>query len=99
MFDVINNTEFLTAIGIANAPEDVKTTLVQGIENLAKDKLIVKISDKITDAQAEEFGNITDEQQAADWLKTNVPDFYNMVKEVFEDIKYDILSRKAEVVG
>lgn len=99
MFDISNNTEFLTAIGIINAPEDVKATLIAGIENLAQQKLITEISDKLTDAQAEEFGNITDEKQAYDWLMANIPDFENIVTKVLSDIKQDILNRKSEVVG
>ncbi len=99
MFDVANNTEFLTAIGIADAPEDVKAKLVAGIEDLAQKKLVVALSDKITDAQAEEFGNITDEQQAYNWLMTNVPDFKQIVTDIFAEIKNDILARKANVVG
>lgn len=99
MFDIANNTEFLTAIGINNAPEDVKATLIDGIEKLAKERLIIKVSEKITDAQAEEFANITDEQQAADWLSINVPEFPAMVTEVFREIRDEILQHKLTVVG
>ena len=99
MFDIANNTEFLTAIGINNAPEEVKEKLIAGIENLAQQRLITKLSDKLTDEQAEEFGNITDEQQAADWLNQNIPDFADLVTEVFSEIKNEILEHKMNVVG
>lgn len=99
MFDIANNTEFLTAIGINGASEEVKAKLITGIENLAQERLITKISDKLTDEQAEEFGNITDEQQAADWLNINMPEFPSLVTEVLEEIKTDILTHKANVVG
>ena len=99
MFDIANNTEFLTAIGINNAPEDVKAKLIAGIENLAEQRLITKVSDKLTEEQATEFGNITDEKQAADWLNANMPDFPNLVTEVFEEIKNEILEHKMNVVG
>jgi hypothetical protein len=99
MFDVANNTQFLEAIGIANAPEDVKATLVAGIENLARDRLVIRLSDKLTEEQANQFGNITDEQQAKDWLQANVPDFSQIVTDVFEEIKNEILSHKADVIG
>ena len=99
MFDIANNTEFLTAIGINDAPEDVKAKLIAGIENLAEERLIAKVSDKITDEQAEEFGKITDEKQAADWLNANIPDFSNLVTEVFAEIKNEILEHKMNVVG
>ena len=99
MFDIANNTEFLTAIGIANAPEDVKAKLIAGIENLAQQQLVEVMSDRITDAQAEDFGNITDEQQAYNWLMANIPDFQQIVTDVLADIKNDILTHKANVVG
>ena len=99
MFDIANNTEFLTAIGINNAPEDVKAKLIAGIENLAQERLITKVSDQITDEQAEEFGQITDEQQAANWLNEHVPNFESLVTEVFEEIKNEILEHKNNVVG
>ncbi|MBP5647814.1 hypothetical protein J6X04_00795 [Candidatus Saccharibacteria bacterium] len=99
MFDIENNTEFLTAIGINNAPEDVKAKLIAGIENLAEKKLITRISDIVTDEQAEHFGSITDEQEAANWLNANIPNFQDIVTEVLTEIKNDILQHKATVVG
>ena len=99
MFDIANNTEFLTAIGINDAPEDVKAKLIEGIENLAKENLITKISDRLTDEQAEELSKITDEKEVADWLNANLPDFQSLVTEVFTEIKNDILMHKANVVG
>ena len=99
MFDIANNTEFLTATGINDAPEDVKAKLIAGIEELAKERLITKVSDRITESQAEEFGQITDEQQAADWLSANIPDFPDLVTEVFTEIKNEILQRKVNVLG
>ena len=97
MFDVANNKEFLTEIGIANAPEDVKAKLIAGIEDLAKKRLIIKLSERLTDAEAEEFGAITDEQQAYNWLMAKVPDLQNIVVEIFAEIKRDILEHKANV--
>ena len=99
MFDIANNTEFLTAIGIDNAPEDVKAKLIAGIENLAEKKLITRLSDIVTDEQAEQFGSITDEQEAANWLNTNIPNFQEIVTEVLAEIKDDIMQHKAAVVG
>ena len=99
MFGIADNKEFLKAIGIDNASEDVKQTLIAGMENLAQQKLVAKISERITDEQAEEFSRLTDDKQVADWLKTNVPNFESMVTEVMDDMKNDILKHKMEVVG
>ncbi len=99
MFGIAENQEFLKAIGIADAPEETKQTLIAGIEDIAQKKLVIKLSERLTEEQAEEFSKITDEKQASDWLLTNVPDFEAMVTEIFNDIKYDIMQHKMEVVG
>ena len=99
MFGIADNQEFLTAIGIADASEETKNQLIAGIETLAEQRLVTALSDKLTDAEAEEFGKITDEQQARDWLMTKVPDFQEIVTNILADIKNDILLHKAEIIG
>lgn len=99
MFDIANNTEFLTALGINDAPEDVKTKLIAGIEDLAQQRLVVRLSERLSEDQAEEFGNITDEEQAKNWLAANVPDLESIVTDVLSEIRYEILRQKSEVVG
>ena len=99
MFDIANNADFIKALGIADADEETKSTLIAGLEDLAQQKLITKISDILTDQQAEEFGQIADEKQAYDWLTTNIPNFTDMATEVLAEIRDDILTRKVEIVG
>ena len=99
MFDIANNTEFLEALGINDAPEETKAKLIAGLEDLAKERIVVKLSERLSEDQAKEFGSITDQQQAYDWIMANIPDFEQMVTDVLSDIKFDILRQKAEVVG
>lgn len=99
MFGIADNTEFLTAIGIADAPEETKAKLIAGIEDLAQKRLVIKLSERLSEAQAEEFDAITDEKQAYDWLTANVPDFQQIVTEVLSEIKNDILTHRANVIG
>ena len=99
MFDIANNTEFLTAIGINDAAEETKSTLIAGIEQLAYQRLIIKLSEVMTDEQAEEFSKITDEKQAYDYLIAAVPNFQDLVTEILAEIKDEILTHQATVVG
>jgi hypothetical protein len=99
MFDIANNTEFLNAIGINNAPEETKTKLINGIEALAEKRLIVKLSEVMTEEQAEEFSKITDEKQARDYLINAVPNFEDLVTETLAEIKDEILTHQAAVIG
>ena len=99
MFGIADNQEFLTAIGIADAPEETKAKLIAGIETLAEQRLVTALSDRLTDEQAEEFGKITDEKQAYDWLMSNVPDFQDIVTKILSDIKDDIILHKQTIIG
>ena len=99
MFDIANNTEFLTAIGINDAPEETKAKLISGIEALAEKRLVAKLSEVMTDEQAEAFGQITDEKQAYNYLMNTVPNFQDLVTEVLTEIKDEILTHQAAVVG
>ena len=99
MFGIANNTEFLQALGINDAPEETKAKLIAGLEDIAKERLVIKLSERLSEEQAKEFGSITDEQQAYDWIMTNVPDFEQIVTDILSDMKFEILRQKAEVVG
>lgn len=99
MFDIANNTEFLTEIGINDAPEETKATLIAGIEDLAEKRLITRLSEVMTDAQTEELSKITDEQQVYDYLLSVVPNFQDIVTGILADIKREILTHQAKAVG
>ncbi len=99
MFDIANNTEFLTEIGINNAPEEKKAALIAGLEQLAQDRLINRLTEVMTDEQAKEFSEITDEQQAYDYLMRVVPNLQDIVAEIFSDLKKEILTRQQSIVG
>lgn len=97
MFGIADNHEFLTAIGIENAPN--RDEIVARLEKIAEQKLTIKISEKLTPAQLEEFNNIADEEQAFNWLTANLPDLPNLVTESLSEMKDEILSTKAAVLG
>ena len=99
MFDIANNTEFLTEIGINNASEEKKAALIAGLEQLAQDRLINRLTEVMTDEQAKEFSEITDEQQAYDYLMRVVPNLQDIVTEIFSDLKKEILTRQQSIVG
>ena len=97
MFGIANNTEFLTAIGINDAPEDIKIRLIAGIEDLARKKLVIRVSEVITSEQAEQFNNIKDDAESYNWVMANIPNFQKIVQEVLSEVKDDILRHKESV--
>lgn len=97
MFNIADNHEFLSAIGIENAPN--RDEIVANLEKIAQQKLTIKISERLTTAQMEEFNNIADEEQAANWLITNLPDLTDLVTASLSEMKDEIISTKAAVLG
>ena len=97
MFGIANNTEFLTTIGIADAPEETKAKLIADIEELAKQRLSANLAERLTESQIAEFDSITDEKQAANWLAANVPDFSDIITGIVADLQNDILAHKTNI--
>ena len=59
MFGIADNHEFLAALGIENAPN--RDVIIANLEKIAQQKLTIKISERLTAAQLEEFNSIVDE--------------------------------------
>lgn len=94
MFGIESNVEFLSEIGINDAPEEEKMSLINGIEELIMNRLVVEMAGCLTETEAEEFNRIADEDTAFDWLNTHVPDFLDIVKSIVDDIQFDIINRR-----
>lgn len=97
MFGIADNHEFLSKIGVENAPN--RDEIVAQLETLAQQKFIIKLSEKLTNEQLEELDSIEDEEQVARWIQTNVPDFDKLAEAALAEIKYDILINEAAVLG
>ena len=97
MFGIADNHEFLSAIGIENAPN--RDAIVANLEKIAQQKLTIKISEKLSPTQLEEFNNIVDEEQVANWLARNLPDLPNLVTESLSEMKDEILLTEEKIVG
>ena len=97
MFGIADNHEFLTAIGVENTPN--RDAIVANLEKIAQQKLTIKISEKLTPTQLEELNNINNEEQVANWLADNLPDFPRLVTEALSEMKNELLSTKSAVLG
>ena len=90
MFGIAENIELLKDIGIADAPEEVKQPLIAEIEDFARKKLAIKLSERITPQQAEELAGIAEEQKVHEWLSSNLPDCDSIVSDIIDEVKNEI---------
>ncbi|NLA43178.1 hypothetical protein GX865_03460 [Candidatus Saccharibacteria bacterium] len=69
--------KFLQEIGLGDLPEDQKQAFLEQVYSSLEERVGVRLSEGLTDAQFEEFEGIIDRDPAkvAGWLGTYVPNF------------------------
>lgn len=69
----------------------------------AEEELEVRVGQAVgadlTDAQVEEFDQIVDLNQAADWLEQNAPNFREIAEHVFQNFKEELISERNSILG
>ena len=99
MFNIANNQEFIEALGIANAPEETKATLIAGLEETAQNRLVIELANILTDEQAEEFASLENPEESMSWLIKNVPNLQEIMTNVLSNMRDEILLNRQKVVG
>ncbi len=91
MFKLDNN--FLTSLGLGSLPVDEKNKLLQHIYERLEMNVGMRLAEKMTDAQLDEFEGFidrNDESGALRWLETNFPNYKDVVAEELEKLKTEV---------
>jgi hypothetical protein len=94
MLKLDNN--LLQELGLGALPEDQKRSMLQHIYETLELRVGTNLANQMTDAQLEEFekfidgGGDANQAQALQWLETNLPNYKQVVNEVFEALKVEI---------
>ncbi len=69
--------KFLQELGLDNLPDDQKQVFLEQVYSSLEERVGVRLSEGLTDAQFEEFEGIIDRdaEKVATWLNTHVPNF------------------------
>ena len=68
------NEDFLEGMGVENESAEVKEQLLAGAEKMIRDRVLLKLSDQITDFLADELAGINESSAGAEnWLAKNAP--------------------------
>ena len=93
------NEEFLREVGLAAMPEDERKAFL----DYAQEELEVRIGEEIAKGvepeKMSEFDEAKSDEAALEWLKTNKPDFKEIVKNVSEELKSEISRNKEKILG
>lgn len=91
MFKLDNN--FLSSLGLGSLPVDEKNKLLQAIYERLEMNVGMRLAEKMTDSQLDEFEGFidrNDEAGALRWLETNFPNYKQVVAEELEKLKTEI---------
>ena len=103
MLKLDNN--LLLELGLGSLPEDQKKAMLQHIYETLELRVGTQLASQMTDQQLEEFEQFIDEggesnqAQALQWLETNLPNYKQVVNEVFEALKGEIKQMAPQIVA
>jgi len=94
MLKLDNN--LLDELGLGGLPEDQKRAMLQHIYETLELRVGTDLANQMSDRQLEEFEKFIDDggdasqAQALQWLEANLPNYKQVVNEVFEALKLEI---------
>ncbi|PID31179.1 hypothetical protein CSA80_03975 [Candidatus Saccharibacteria bacterium] len=103
MLKLDNN--LLAELGLGDLPEDQKKAMLQHIYETLERNVGIQLANQMSDKQLEEFerfieaGGDQDQAQALRWLETNLPNYKQVVNEVFEALKTEIKSMAPQLLA
>lgn len=100
MFKLDNN--FLVTMGLGNLPVEEKNRLLQMIYERLEMNVGMRLAEKMTDAQLDEFESFidrNDEAGALKWLESNFPNYKDVVAEELEKLKGEVQAAVPQILA
>ena len=99
------DNDLLAELGLGALSEDQKRPMLQHIYDTLELRVGTNLANQMTDQQLEEFEKFIDEggdanqAQALQWLETNLPNYKQVVNDVFEALKAEIRQMAPQIVA
>jgi len=90
------DNDLLDELGLGSLPEDQKQGMLQHIYETLELRVGTNLANQMTDQQLDEFEKFIDDKgeanqaQALQWLEANLPNYKQVVNDVFEQLKAEI---------
>lgn len=100
MFKLDN--DFLISLGLGSLPVDEKNKLLQVIYERLEMNVGMRLAEKMTDQQLDEFESFidrNDEAGALRWLETNFPNYKAVVAEELEKLKAEVAASAPQILA
>jgi hypothetical protein len=99
------DNSLLEELGLGGMPEDQKKAMLQHIYETLELRVGTQLANQMSDKQLEEFerfieaGGDQNQAQALQWLETNLPNYKQVVNEVFEALKTEIAGLAPQIMA
>lgn len=90
---------FLQEMGLSSMPADKKQEFLNYIQNELEIRIGRRISEGLTEAQLQEFDNLTEAADIAAWLEKNRPDYHEIVDRCIEEMKQAIVKNRDQLLS
>ena len=90
--------QFMQDVGLADMPESEKRAFMSHAEEELEVRVGQSIGAELSDAQMDEFEQISDDNTAAAWLAQNAPNFRETVANVFLAFKRELQNERQQIM-
>lgn len=100
MFKLDDN--LLKELGLGDLPAQEKNTMLRHIYETLEMRVGMKLAEKMTNEQLDEFEGFidrNDEAGALKWLETNFPNYKDVVASELENLKNEIKTSSAQILA
>lgn len=103
MLKLDNN--LLAELGLGALPEEQKKAMLQHIYETLELRVGTQLANQMTDKQLEEFERFIDsggdqnQAQALQWLESNLPNYKQVVNDVFEALKVEVKQMAPQILA
>lgn len=99
------DNSLLEELGLGTLPEEQKKAMLQHIYETLELRVGTQLANQMTDAQLEEFERFIDaggdqnQAQALQWLESNLPNYKQVVNDVFEALKLEVKQMAPQIMA
>lgn len=91
--------EFMEEVGLGAMPEAEKQAFMKHAEEELEVRVGQGVGAGLTDEQMREFDQIEDLDEAMRWLDSNAPDFREVVAQIYEAFKQEIIGERQSILN
>lgn len=90
---------FLVEMGLEEMPTEQKPAFLEYVQEELELRIGQRIAEGLTEEQIMEFEQIEDKELAKQWIEEHFPNYKEVMQEVFEGLKKQILANREQLLA